>query len=133
MGKVKLGIIGLGAQGSLYAQFLEEGKVKNMVMAAICDTDPEKKAIFTEKYPDVPFYANYIEMLDSDKVDAIITCTPHYSHPEIGIHALERDIHALVEKPAGIISKQVKELNKVAESKPALTFSIMFNQRTNAL
>ena len=133
MGKVKLGIIGLGAQGSLYAQFLEEGRVKNMVMGAICDTDPDKKSIFTEKYPDVPFYDDYIEMLDSGNVDAIITCTPHYSHPEIGIHALERDIHALVEKPAGIYAKNVKELNEVAASKPALTFSIMFNQRTNAL
>lgn len=133
MKKVKLGIIGLGAQGGLYAQFLSEGRVKNMVMGAICDTDAEKKAFYTEEYSSTPFYDNYIDMLESGDVDAVIICTPHYSHPEMGIHALERNIHAMVEKPAGIYSRQVKALNKVAESKPSLTFSIMFNQRTNAL
>jgi len=133
MKKVKLGIVGLGAQGGLYAQFLSEGRVNNMVMGAICDTDPEKKAIYVEKYPEIPFYDNHIDMLESGDIDAVIICSPHYSHPELGIDALERNIHTLVEKPAGIYSKQVKELNKVAESKPELTFSVMFNQRTNAL
>jgi len=133
MKKVRLGIIGLGVQGGLYAQFLSAGRVNNMVMGAICETDLDKKAIYTEKYPDVPFYDNYIDMLESGDIDAVITCTPHYSHPEIGIQALERNIHALIEKPAGIDAKRVKELNRIAATKPELTFSIMFNQRTNAL
>ncbi|MEI3605225.1 Gfo/Idh/MocA family oxidoreductase [Pseudogracilibacillus sp. SE30717A] len=133
MQKVRLGIIGLGVQGSVYAEFLTEGKVKNMELGAICDTDPKKKAIAEGKYPNIPFYENYIELLENGKVDAVITCVPHYLHPEIGIQALERDIHVLVEKPAGIDAKQVKELNKVAASKPELTFGIMFNQRTNKL
>ena len=42
-GKVKLGIIGLGAQGGTYAGLFREGKVKNIVIGAICDNDPEKK------------------------------------------------------------------------------------------
>lgn len=133
MKKVKLGVIGLGAQGGLYAQFIAEGKVKHMELGAICDIDPAKKAEYMEKYPGVPFYDNYIDMLESGDVEAVITCTPHFSHPEISIQALERDIHVLVEKPAGVYAKQVKELNKVAASKPELTFSMMFNQRTNAL
>ena len=133
MKKVRLGIVGLGAQGDIYAQFLLQGKVNNMVIGAICDTDPKKKALVDEKYPNVPFYEDYIEMLESGDVDAVITCTPHYKHPEMGIEALNRGIHALIEKPAGIDVKQVKKLNEVAASKPELTFSIMFNQRTNEL
>ena len=39
----------------------------------------------------------------------------------MGIEALKRDIHALVEKPAGVYTKQVKELNEFAASKPELT------------
>jgi predicted dehydrogenase len=38
-----------------------------------------------------------------------------------------------VEKPAGVYTKQVVELNAFAASKPHLTFAIMFNQRTNPL
>lgn len=133
MKKVRLGIIGIGTQGSAYAGFILEGRVKNMEIGAICDIDPEKKAIAEEKYPDVPFYNNYIEMLESGDVDAVVTTVPHYLHPEMGIEALKRDIHVLGEKPAGVYTKQVKELNEFAATKPELTFAIMFNQRTNEL
>ncbi|MGG1675997.1 Gfo/Idh/MocA family protein [Neobacillus sp. NRS-1170] len=133
MANVRLGIIGLGAQGGAYAGFIAEGKVKNMEIGAICDADPAKKQLAQEKYPDVPFYDNYIDMLESGTVDAVVTCVPHYLHPEMGIESLKRDIHALVEKPAGVYTQQVQELNDFAATKPEVKFGIMFNQRTNPL
>ena len=131
--KVRLGIIGLGAQGSMYAKFITDGMVPNMEIGAICDPDPAKAAIVQTEYPGVPFFTDYIEMLDSGEVDAVVTCVPHYLHPEMGINALQRGIHALVEKPAGVYTQQVKELNAFAATKPDLTFAIMFNQRNNPL
>jgi predicted dehydrogenase len=131
--KVRLGIIGLGAQGSMYARFITDGMVPNMVVGAICDPDPAKAEIVASTYPDVSLYTDYLTMLDSGDVDAVVTCVPHYLHPEMGIAALERGIHALVEKPAGVYTAQVKELNAFAASKPELTFAIMFNQRNNPL
>lgn len=133
MKHVRLGIIGLGAQGGQYADFIAEGRVKNMVIGAICDNDVEKQQLAKEKFPNVPVYADYLEMLNSGDVDAIVTCVPHYLHPEMGIEALKRDIHALVEKPAGVYTKQVQELNDFAATKPDVTFAIVFNQRTNPL
>lgn len=133
MEKVRLGIIGLGAQGSTYAGFIADGKVENMTIGAICDIDPTKKAVAAENYPGISFYQNYIDMLESGDVDAIVTTVPHYLHPEMGIEALKRDVHALVEKPAGVYTKQVKELNDFAATTPELTFAIFFNQRTNPL
>ncbi|MGO4497517.1 Gfo/Idh/MocA family protein [Paenibacillus sp. 2RAB27] len=133
MNKVRMGIIGLGAEGGMYAGFLADGKVSNMIIGALCDTDPAKKQMAAEKYPDIPFYDNYIEMMESGHVDAIVTCVPHYLHPQMGIEALKRGIHALVEKPAGVYTKQVRELNEFAAAKPELTFGIFFNQRTNSL
>jgi len=133
MKKVRMGIIGLGTQGSYYTGFLAEGKVSNTVIGGFCDIDAAKRAIYTEKYPEIPVYDNYIEMMESGNVDAVVTCVPHYLHPIMGINALKRNIHALVEKPAGVYTKQVRELNEFAASKPELTFGIMFNQRTNPL
>jgi len=131
--KVRLGIIGLGAQGSMYAKFIKSGMVPNMEIGAICDPDPEKAPIVEAEYPGVPFFTDYLELLDSGEVDAVVTCVPHYLHPEMGINALQRGVHALVEKPAGVYTQQVKELNAYAASKPDLTFAIMFNQRNNPL
>ncbi|MFK3936780.1 Gfo/Idh/MocA family protein [Alkalihalobacillus sp. NPDC078783] len=133
MKKVRLGIIGLGVQGSTYAGFILSGKVPNMEIGAICDTDTSKKATVSEMEGEIPFYENYIDMLESGHVDAVVTTVPHYLHPTMAIEALKRDIHPLVEKPAGVYTKQVKELNEFAATKPELTFAIFFNQRTNEL
>jgi predicted dehydrogenase len=94
--RVRLGIIGLGAEGGLYATLLAEDKVPGMRLAAICDVLPEKEA--ADAYG-VPFYADYAEMVTSGEVDAVVTTVPHYLHPEMGIYALTHGVHALIEKP----------------------------------
>lgn len=128
---VRLGIIGLGAQGGMYAGLLADGKVAGMTLGAIADTDPAKKEVASEKYPDVPFYDDYLAMLDSGDVDAVVTTVPHFDHAEMTITAIGKGIHTLTEKPAGIYTKQVEEMNAFAAEHPETTFAIMFNQRTN--
>ncbi len=128
---VRLGIIGLGAQGSFYANFIEAGRVDRMTVGAICDVDQSKRARADEL--GVPFFTDYLEMLDSGAVDAVVTTVPHYLHPEMGIAALSRGIPVLIEKPAGVYTKQVEELFDYADQHPDVTFAIMFNQRTNPL
>lgn len=129
--KIRLGIIGLGAEGGMYAEFLNEGRVNNMEIGAICDILPEKKEAADEY--GVPFYADYREMITSGDVDAVVTTVPHYLHPEMGIFALNNGVHALVEKPVGVYTKQANELIDLAATKPELQFGVFFNQRTNEL
>ena len=129
--KIRLGIIGLGAEGGMYAEFLTEGRVNNMEIGAICDILPEKKEA-ADGYG-VPFYADYREMITSGDVDAVVTTVPHYLHPEMGIFALNNGVHALVEKPVGVYTKQANELIDLATTKPELQFGVFFNQRTNEL
>ncbi|MFP5416334.1 MAG: Gfo/Idh/MocA family protein [Actinomycetes bacterium] len=129
--KVRLGIIGLGAEGGMYAKFLDQGMVENMRIGAICDIDESKRAA-AEGYG-VPFYTDYKEMVTSGDVDAVVTTVPHYLHPEMGIYALENGIHALVEKPVGVYTKQARELIDFAATKTDLKFGVFFNQRTNPL
>lgn len=131
--KVKLGIIGLGVQGSAYAKLISDGKVDKMILGAVCDTDPKRRESAKKEYPHIPIYGDYIEMMESGGVDAVITTVLHYLHPTIGIEALKRDIPVICEKPAGVYTKQVKKLNEYAASKPQVPFAIMFNQRTNPL
>jgi predicted dehydrogenase len=130
--KPRLGIVGFGVQGSVYAELIADGVVTNMDLGAICDGEPAKRQPVESKYA-VAFYQDYVTMLDSGSVDAVVLCVPSYLHPGMGIDALQRGIHVLLEKPAGVYTKQVKELNAVAATKPELTFAIMFNQRNNPL
>ena len=43
-----------------------------------------------KKYKGIHFYRNYDDMLESDNIDAVIVCTPHYSHPRLAIEAIEK-------------------------------------------
>ncbi|TPW74035.1 Gfo/Idh/MocA family protein [Schumannella soli] len=131
--QVRLGIVGYGAQGSMYARLIREGAVPSMVIGAIADIDPDKRTVAGEANPGVPIHDSFDALVASGDVDAVITTVPHFLHPEMGIAALNAGLHALVEKPAGVYTKQVAELNAVAASKPELTFAIMFNQRNNPL
>ena len=135
MEKIRFGIIGCGNQGSFYARkVFAAGEVENGVLAALCDTNPKKTAALLEKLEGeaLPCFENYEEMIDSGLCDAVLVTTPHYQHPEIVMKCLSKGIHVLCDKPAGVYTKQVREMNEFAVKCNA-TFGMMFNQRTNCV
>ena len=134
MKKVRFGIVGVGTQGRKYVkEIFNEGKVENGELVAICDTDPRAIEITTGELGFTgAVFTDYKEMIDSGVIDAVMIEVPHYSHPEMSIYALEHGVHVLCEKPAGVYTKQVKEMNEVAKKSDKL-FGLMFNQRTKAL
>ena len=134
MEKVRYGIIGIGNMGSSHAKKFLKGEVENGVLTAICDLKPEKmkKVLDLEGGASLKTYTDYKEMLASGEIDAVIVAVPHYSHPQLTIDALNAGIHAICEKPAGVYTKQVKEMNEVAKKSDKL-FTMMFNQRTNCV
>ena len=46
---------------------------------------------------------------------------------------MKRNIHVMVEKPAGVYTKQVREMNEESQKHPDVVFGMMFNQRTNCV
>ena len=133
MDTVRLGIIGFGQQGGYYSRILAAAMVPGMTLGAICDNDPARRHAARDQYPDVAVFDDVDALLASDGVDAVVTTVPHYLHPEFAIKALTAGKHTLVDKPAGVYTKQVRVMNEFAATKPELTFAIMFNQRTNPL
>ncbi len=135
MKKIRFGIIGVGNQGTYYSNgLLKEGKITNGVLTAICDVKKDRIDALLEKLGDykVKAYDNYIDMIESGEVDAVIITTPHYSHPEIVSKCLEKGMNVICDKPAGVYTKHVLEMNEVAKNSGA-KFAMMFNQRTNCV
>ncbi len=134
MEKVRFGIIGVGNMGSGHAYKFLNGVIENAVLTAICDLKPQKMEAVKkmEGGADLATFTDYHEMLHSGLIDAVIVAVPHYFHPPICSDALKAGIHTLCEKPAGVYTKQVKEMNAVAEKSDKL-FTMMFNQRTNCV
>ncbi len=132
MKEVKFGIIGMGNQGSHYARLLTEGKINNAVLSCVCDNNPVKLENAKKNFANVEYFDEYVAMLESKKCDAVLVETPHYQHPEIVIECLKRGLHVICDKPAGVYTKQVREMNEYAK-KSNVKFAMMFNQRTNCV
>ena len=135
MDKIKLGIIGIGNMGSGHAGNIKNGKCPEIELVAIADSNPErlnwaKEQEFSEK---ITYYNNAQEMLDSGIINACLIAVPHYDHTKYAIECMKRGIHVMVEKPAGVYTKQVREMNAEAEKHPEVVFGMMFNQRTNCV
>ncbi len=136
MDKVRFGILGFGNMGMAHSDSFAKGNVKDGVLTAVCDINPEKLKLAKDKYPDIEVFATAAEMYSSGKIDAVIVSTPHYSHPTLSIEAFEAGVHVMCEKPAGVYTKQVKVMNEAAKKaaeKSGIVFGIMFNQRTNCV
>ena len=133
MEKVRLGIIGIGGMGTNHVNSLLNGLVPNMELTAVADIRQSRLDWAKENLPDtISIFDDGKKLIDSGTCDAVLIVTPHYFHPEYVIYALEHGIHAISEKPAGVYTKQVREMNEVAE-KSDKTFAIMLNQRTNCI
>ncbi len=131
MSKVKLGIIGIGNMGTSHSTRLVAGNVPDIELVAIADLLDERREWAKTNLPDnVKIYEQGTELIDGKICDAVLIATPHYQHPELSIKALENGLHVLCEKPAGVYTKQVLEMNSVA-AEHELVFAMMFNQRTN--
>jgi len=127
MEKVRYGIIGVGVMGTCHAKYLLEGEIPNAVLTAVCDID--EVALNNPLFVDTAKFENYIDLLDSGLVDAVLVATPHYDHLPIGKAALARDIHLLGEKPVAVDKYDALLLNEASKNSKAL-FGIMFMQRT---
>ncbi|MBQ4325071.1 MAG: Gfo/Idh/MocA family oxidoreductase [Clostridia bacterium] len=134
MEKVRFGIIGVGNIGLSHVKHLLAGRITNGVLGAVCDLKPNKlnNVNGLEGGDKVAKFSDYKELLASGLVDCVIVAVPHFLHPSICIEALNAGLHVICEKPAGVYTKQVKEMNAVAEKSDQL-FTMMFNQRTNEL
>ena len=124
-------MIGIGNMGTTHANNVLEGRCPDFVLAAVCDTNQDRIAWAKENFEgDIAYYEHAEDMLDSGLIDACLVAVPHYDHPKYAIACMERRLHVLVEKPAGVYTKQVREMNEVAEQNDVV-FGMMFNQRTD--
>jgi len=129
---VRVGIIGIGGMGGGHAKNIVAGKVEGMKLVAVADINPARLDWAKELDPEIEVFDDALKLMDSGLVDAVIVATPHYYHPVYVTEALKRDIHVMSEKPAGVYTKAVRELNELA-SRSKATYAIMFNQRTNCV
>ncbi len=133
MAKIRLGVIGAGNMGSGHIRNILDGKCPEITVTAVADINPSRQAWARETLgASVAVFSSAEELLDSGLIDAALIAVPHYDHPKYAMECFRRGIHVMVEKPAGVYTRQVREMNEAAK-KADVKFGMMFNQRTDCI
>lgn len=139
MKEVRFGIVGMGVQGTLYANILTGtpipymptiSKPKGCVLTAVSSRSESTEQLAEQL--GVAYFNNWKDMLDSDVIDAIIITVPHFLHHDVAIYALQTGKHVLCEKPADIRASDVEKMIAARDSS-GKALATLFNQRTNPL
>ncbi len=123
---VRVGIIGMGNIGKHHAAYLRAGGVAQCELTSVCSPSPWK----LDSYKPIKIFGDPAALLESGEVDAVILATPHYQHTTLGILALERGLHVMVEKPISAHTADAVRLIEAHRSRPNQVFGAMFQLRT---
>ena len=93
---IRVAVAGCGVMGRNHLRVLSE--LVETELAAVSDQDSNAVAAASQKYG-IPGFASWRDMLDQERLDALVVAVPTRIHREVGVAALERGLHVLVEKP----------------------------------
>lgn len=98
--KLQAAVIGLGKVGSRFDE--DPGRTvpwshvgaylalpEKFRLAGACDPDPENRAAFARRCPDVPLFESAEALLAAVSPDALSICTPTQTHYEVFLRALK--------------------------------------------
>lgn len=107
--KLRVGIVGAGIRGTLYARALR--RVPNVEVIGLCDlSEPVARA--AEERLALPVGASHQELLAGEP-DAVIVATPDFAHVAPAVDAAAAGCHLMIEKP---LATTVEDAQAIADA-----------------
>lgn len=120
---LRVGVIGLGKMGKLHLLNALHMEGVNVVAAA---DKSEKNRKSVENYH-VKTYDDYRELIDSERLDAVIVSLPNFLKREGVIYAAERKLDIFLDKPLSRNLAEAREIvQKVEEEKVRLMVGVNY-------
>ena len=98
--KINWGIIGCGNIAHKFASDL--AIIDDVKLAAVASRSMDRAIKFAKKYHSEKVYDNYEALFSDTNIDIVYIATPHNSHAELSIKAMEHGKHVLCEKPLAL-------------------------------
>jgi hypothetical protein len=95
--KLNLAHVGVGGRGR--ALLVSFSRQENSV--ALCDVNENRAGQMFQRFPDLPKFADFREMLDTmgERIDAVVVATPDHTHAAASAAAIRAGKHVYTEKP----------------------------------
>jgi len=109
---VNLGIAGMGYIGRVHLE--ASRKVPEARVVAVATHRPNP---ILDSFPGISIYSGYRELLEDERVDAVVICLPTDLHEQVAIEAAERGRHILCEKPMSLEAASAQRMLQVVQSR----------------
>ena len=117
MRKFRACVVGVGFIGAVHVEQLR--RLGNVEVVAIADPAGAEAKAASLCVPKA--YADYKEMLDTEKPDTVHICVPNNLHYEVAMYAMERGISPICEKPFCANLEEARALVKYAKEHKIVT------------
>lgn len=104
MPKIKWGIVGCGNIANNFTSDLV--LVEDTEISAVASRSIEKAQQFARQHNAKNAYGTYEELFRDADTDIVYIATPHVSHAELSIRAMEHGKHVLCEKPLALNARE---------------------------
>ncbi|MEX0272800.1 MAG: Gfo/Idh/MocA family protein [Flavobacteriaceae bacterium] len=105
---IKWGIVGPGKIAHSFVADLN--LVPSAQLMAVASRSGERARKFADAYGVTHAFDNYRDLFTCEEVDVVYISTPHTSHAELAITAMQHGKHVLCEKPMGVNRKEVEQM-----------------------
>ncbi len=109
---LRFGIVGCGVIGPLQADAV--ASLPDAQLAAVADIVPERAQHLAGRYGATP-YTDLDSMLERERLDVVIICTPSGKHGEHACQVMRSGRHVIVEKPMEIRLEAIDEMLRVQQ------------------
>lgn len=131
MAKLKVGIVGCGKMGCVYAASFN--RHSRCTVTSLYNRTCSKAEDLSRRYPNARVFDHWEELVSSKEVDIVGICTPSHEHLSQLKLALEMNKHVLCEKPMArdiTECRQMLKLARQAETKVMVGFQMRFHPVT---
>ncbi|HLQ11584.1 MAG TPA: Gfo/Idh/MocA family oxidoreductase [Ktedonobacteraceae bacterium] len=109
---LRFGLVGCGVIGPVHAEAI--ASLPDALLVAAADLDFERAQKLTGKYGGTPYH-DLQSMLQRERLDVVIICTPSGLHGEHACLVMRSGRHVIVEKPMEIRREALDEILRVQE------------------
>jgi scyllo-inositol 2-dehydrogenase (NADP+) len=94
---INAAVVGYGYSGRGFHSYLI-GLAPGIDLYAISTRNPERQAQAREQHPEAVIYGSMDEMLRDDRVELVVIATPHDTHHDLAIQAMDAGKHVVTDK-----------------------------------
>ena len=123
---IGVGIVGYGYAGRVFHSYLV-GRAAGLELRAVAARDPGRREQAARERG-VATYETLEAMAADPRVDLVVLATPHDTHADLAVRALEAGKHVVVDKPMAITLAEADRMVAAAE-RAGRVLSVFHNRR----